>query len=496
MHGFSPHAQLSRWAVGCPNRALPCRNKSPAPGRPAPREGNTDTSIHPIASTSNLVPQPRTWGSLLAHEKSRHHWLLMVSRPPPGRPCLMLQTPLPMGYPSGWAKPLGCGLSKPGVALPQRKSRPWTPRPTGREHRHVNPSYRLNLEPRSATEDLGELAGPREIPSPLASHGEPPAARKALPDGLKRSLPMRRAPTLNGAVGLSRWAVGCPNQALPCSNKSPAPGRPAPREGNTDRSIPSYHLNLEPRSATEDLGEPAGPREIPSPLAFNGEPPAARKALPDVAKRPFPWVTPQAGLSRWAVGCPNQAVPCRNKSPAPGRPAPREGNTDRSIPTYRLNLKPRSATEDLGQLAGPREIPSPLAFNGEPPAARKALPDGLKRSLPMRRAPTLNGAVGLSRWAVGCPNRALPCRNKSPAPWGGRPRHPLPPWMPRRAGMATGHPTPPTATTTQAAGAYTTGVAPRFVGDSLKDGVLGRDGERRARQRDRACPGALTRNSG
>ncbi len=94
-----PHAGLSRWAVSCPNRALRWRHENPAPGRPAPREGNTDTSIHPIASTSNLVPQPRTWGSLLAHEKSRHHWLFVVSRRPPGRPCLMLQNAPSHGLP-------------------------------------------------------------------------------------------------------------------------------------------------------------------------------------------------------------------------------------------------------------------------------------------------------------------------------------------------------------------------------------------------------------
>ena len=153
----------------------------------------------PTTSTSNLVPQPRTLGSLLVHEKLRHHWLLMVSCQPPRRPCLMLQTPLPMGYPSGWAKPLGCGLSKPGFALPQQKSRPWTPPPHGEVVR--TSSYHLNLKPRSATKGLGQLAGPRETASPLASHGEPLAARKTLPDVAKRPFPW-----VTPQAGLSRWA--------------------------------------------------------------------------------------------------------------------------------------------------------------------------------------------------------------------------------------------------------------------------------------------------
>ena len=190
-------------------------------------------------------------------------------------------------------------------------------------------------------------------------------------------------------------------------------------QGNTGWSSSSYHV--EPRSATGDLGALAGPREITSPLAFHGEPSAAQKALPDVAQCPFPWVPPHAGLSRWAVSCPNRALRWRHENPAPGRPAPREGNTDRSVPS--CHLKPRSTTENLGELAGPREISSPLAFRGEPPAARKALPDVAKRPFPCIGSP--------SRWAepLGCglpkPGFAVPQRKSRP-------------WTPRLTGREHG----------------------------------------------------------
>ena len=260
-----PHAGLSRWAVGCPNAgfALPQRKSHNPPPWDAPPhwKGTRTGQRHPTTSTSNLVPQPRTWGSLLAYEKPCHHWLFihhhwffMVSRQPTERPSLMLKNapshaiPLPMGSPSRWAEPLGCGLPQRRLCGGATKITPhgMPPRPTGEEYGRVNTVAPPQTSFRNR--GLGELASPREIPSPLAFHGELPADWKAFPDVAKRPIPCMGS-SLH--AGLSCWAVGCPGRAVRWRSESPAPRDALPRGKGIrtgQRHLPTS--NLVPQSRT------------------------------------------------------------------------------------------------------------------------------------------------------------------------------------------------------------------------------------------------------
>ena len=240
-------------------------------------------------------------------------------------------------------------------------------------------SYRLNLKPRSVTESLGELAGPREILSPPAFHGEPPAAWEAFPDVAKRPVPCMGSPL---HAGLSCWAVGCPNRALRWRHENPATlphGMPPRLTGREHGRVSSpYHLNLKPRSATEAWGSLLAHEKSRHHWLFmaSHQPPGRPSLM--LQNAPFPMGSPPyAELSCWAVGCPKRALRCCNKSPTTlphGMPPRLTGEEHGRVNTI---FPPQTSFRNrgLGKLAGPREIPSPLAFHGEPPAARKAFPD-------------------------------------------------------------------------------------------------------------------------